>query len=351
MGGDLTLTLKHFIPEDDSNKIIGIGVGSAGCRIASKISRIKTGIRRFYYLSCDENDLKGFNESEVIYIPPLTTSRREPALSRGAGLKHREKISGIIKGANITFIIVGLGGAIGSGLAPFVAEVAKEHNSIVFGVALTPASFEHSKLFYSSVALRHLSKSCDHTIIIDNEDFIQSMGDRPILEVYEEINERIAFALSRLLGAYGKEDYTLTLDKVVTNPIKNRFTLLTVSDRPNMLEAVSDAVTYIYRKANPSEAESAILYLSGSKNLRASEVEDSVKHLATLLGEGSVKVEYGFGTNGYSKVTSIVLASGFKTVKFTRYDVLESILGPERTIDSAPECSVELPLSSITQIE
>ncbi|MFN3622144.1 MAG: hypothetical protein ACK4TI_04555, partial [Nitrososphaerales archaeon] len=52
LGREYTLTLKHFITEDNSNKIIGVGVGSAGCKIASKVSRFKTGIHHFYYLSC-----------------------------------------------------------------------------------------------------------------------------------------------------------------------------------------------------------------------------------------------------------------------------------------------------------
>ncbi len=351
MGKEYTLTLKHFISEDDSNKIIGVGVGSAGCRIASKISRFKTGIHNFYYLSCDEKDLTGLNKNEAIYIPPLTSTKREPALARGAGLKHKDKISGILKDSKVTFIIAGLGGAIGSGLAPLVAEVAKENNSLVFGVAVVPSNYEHSKLFYSSVYLRRFRRSCDYIIVIDNDDFMQRMSDKPILEVYEEINERIAFALSRILGAFEKEDYYLSLDKVISSSIKDRFTLLTVSDRANMIDAVSDAVASIYRKVNPAETESALLHLSGSKNLLAGEVEDSVKHISTLLGDGSVKVEYGFSVNGYTKITSIVLASGFKTVRHESYDVLESVLGSEREIDSAPECAVDIPLTNIIQIE
>ena len=341
------LTLKHFIFDGASN-IIGVGVGTAGCRVASKISGFKTGIQRFYYLSCDENDLKGLDES--IYIP-LTHLRREPAVVRGAGVKHLNKIREAVKGAKLTLIISGLGGATGSGLAPLVAEAAKEQGSPVMAVAIMPSNFEYSKLFYSSIALRHLSRACDHIIVIDNNDFIQALSDKPILDVYEEINERITFALSRLLGAFEKEDYAVGLEKTVTTSIKDRFTLLALSDRVDMLEAVSEAVASIYKKADPAEAESALLYLSGSKNLLAGEVEDSVKHLTTLLRDGEVRVEYGFSTCGYSKVTSVVLVSGFKKIKLANYDVLESIFGPERVLDSGPDCTVDLPFSNITQLE
>ncbi|MEM3892290.1 MAG: hypothetical protein QW282_09105 [Nitrososphaerales archaeon] len=348
---EYTLTLKHYITEDNSNKIIGIGVGSAGCKIASKISSFKTGINRFYYISCDENDLIGLNNGEILYIPPLTSTKREPSLARGAGMRHRDKISRILRDSKVTLIITGLGGAVGSGLAPLIAELAKEQNSLVLGVAVMPSSYEHSKLFYSSVALRHFRSSCDYTIVIDKDDFTQSMSDRPIIEVYEEISERISFALSRVLGAFEKEDYYISLSKFITTSIKDRFTLLTVSNRSNMMDAVSEAVASIYRKANPAETESALLYLCGSKDLLAGEVEDSVRHLSTLLGNGSVKVEYGFSTNGYTKITSIVLASGFKTLKHAKYDVLENIFDAERKIDAAPECAVDLDLSKITQME
>jgi len=341
--------LKHFMPMEDSNNVVGIGVGTAGCRVASSISRFRTGIHRFYYLSCEENDLRGL--SEAILIPPLSRLRREPASVRGAGVKHLDKIRNVIDGARITLIVSGLGGATGSGLAPLVAEAAKEQGSFVLAVAIMPSSFERSKLFYSSIALRHLRGVCDHIIVIDNNDFIQTLSDKPILEVYDEINERIAFAISRLLGAFEKGDYAISLEKVVSSSIKDRFALLAISDRMNMLEAVSEAVTSIYKKAEPTEAEAALLYLSGSKNLLAGEVEDSVKHFTALLGDGSVKVEYGFSTNGYSKVTSVVLVSGFKTIKLANYDVLETIFEPERRLDSAPECALDLPLDNIRQLE
>jgi len=293
--------------------------------------------------------LRGLSES--ILIPPLSRLRSEPASVRGAGVKHLDKIRNVIDEAKITLIVSGLGGATGSGLAPLVAEIAKEQGSFVLAVAIMPSSFERSKLFYSSIALRHLSKACDHIIVIDNNDFTQTLSDKPILDVYDEINERIAFALSRLLGAFEKGDYAISLEKVVAASIKDRFTLLAISDRMNMLEAVSEAVTSIYKKADPTEAESALLYLSGSKNLLAGEVEDSVKHLTALVGDGSVRVEYGFSTNGYSKVTSVVLVSGFKTIKLANYDVLESIFEPERRLDSAPECALDLPLGNISQLE
>ena len=341
------LTLEHFIFDESSN-IIGVGIGTAGCRIASKISRFKTGVHHFHYLSCDENDLKGLSES--IYIP-LTQLKKEPAAVRGAGVKHLNKIREAVRGAKLTLIISGLGGATGSGLSPLVAEAAKEQGSLVLAVAIMPSNFERSKLFYSSIALRHLSKICDYIIVIDNNDFTQTLSDKPILDVYEEINERLAFALSRLLGAFGKEDYAIDLEKTITTPIKDRFTLLALSDKVNIIEAVSEAVASIYRKADPSEAESALLYLSSSKNLLAGEIEDSVKHLTTLLREGAVRVEYGFSTGGYSKVTSVVLVSGFKRIKFANYDVLESILGPKGRLDSEPECALDLTFNNITQLE
>jgi len=347
LGKGHTLTLKHFI-FDEASTIIGVGVGTAGCRVASKISRFKTGVHRFYYLSCDENDLKGLSES--VYIP-LTQLKKEPAVVRGAGVKHLSKIREVVRGAKLTLIISGLGGATGSGLSPLVAEVAKEEDSVVFAVAIMPSNFESSKLFYSSIALRHLSRICDYIIIIDNNDFTKTLSDKPILEVYEEINERLAFALSRLLGAFEEGDYAIDLAKTVTTSVKDRFTLLALSDKLNILEAVSEAVASIYKKADPTEAESALLYISGSKNLLAGEIEDSVKHLTTLLREGSVRVEYGFSTSGYSKVTSVVLVSGFKRVKFANYDVVDAILGSERRLDPEPECALDLPFNNITQLE
>jgi len=62
-------------------------------------------------------------------------------------------------------------------------------------------------------------------------------------------------------------------------------------------------------------------------------------------------VEYGFSTSGYSRVTSVVLVSGFKRIKFANYDVVETILGSERRLDPEPDCALALPFNNITQLE
>ncbi len=343
-----TLSLKDFMIEDKPNRVIGVGVGSAGCRITSRISRFKTGIDRFYYISLDENDLRGVPSQEAIHLPPQSIIKSEPSVARGAGLKHHSKIRSILKGVDVSIIIAGLGGAVGSGLAPLVAEIAREEGAFTLALVVMPARYEHSRLFYSAVALRQLKTICDNVVVVDNDDLSRRFGDEPILDLYDEVNERLAFALSRLLGALDGRDYALGLGKLIASTARERYTLLAMSDRKGMLEAVSEAATAIYGKASPSEAESALLYLSGPNDLSASLVEDSIKHLTSLFG-CTLKVEYGFSANGYTKVTAVVLASGFKSTRLIGYDPLDGIL--DLKIDCAPECSVELPLDSLTQLE
>ena len=60
----------------------------------------------------------------------------------------------LLEGAKVVFIVAGLGRATGSGLAPVVAELAKENGADTVSIAMMPFGFEEKLRFYAGLALR-----------------------------------------------------------------------------------------------------------------------------------------------------------------------------------------------------
>ena len=50
-----------------------------------------------------------------------------PEVGRQAAMEDRDRIAEMLHGADMVFITAGMGGGTGTGAAPIVAEVAKEH--------------------------------------------------------------------------------------------------------------------------------------------------------------------------------------------------------------------------------
>ena len=74
----------------------------------------------------------------------------------------------------LVFIIAGMGGGIGSGVAPMVAYYAKEAGAVVIGVVTMPFSFEDGKRkSVAQVGLENLKKFVDVAVVIENDVLVK----------------------------------------------------------------------------------------------------------------------------------------------------------------------------------
>src|SRR5580704_14953585 len=133
-----------------SGQVLTLAIGSAGTRIVSALSRETTLVDRFAYLSCDESDLEqvGDGEGEKVLIECPIDQKLTPPMVRGLAIPYEQRIRAILKGAKVVFIVAGLGRATGSGLAPVVAQMARENGTDTVSIAVMPFGFEEKLRFY-----------------------------------------------------------------------------------------------------------------------------------------------------------------------------------------------------------
>src|SRR5713226_6612978 len=129
-----------------STEVTVVGIGSAGVRIASALSKESLTIDRFAYVSCDRSDLDGIQGQKLLIEGPIA-QKLSPSMVRGLSIPHRDAMRGLIDGSKVVLVVAGLGGATGSGLAPIVAELAKECGAFPVSVAIMPFEFEKKLRF------------------------------------------------------------------------------------------------------------------------------------------------------------------------------------------------------------
>src|SRR5271163_691591 len=150
-----------------SGQVLALGIGSAGARIVSALSRETTLVDRFAYISCDRSDLDAVEGGEKLLIDGPIDQKLTPPMVRGLSIAHRSEMVSLLDGAKIVFIVAGLGRATGSGLAPVVAELAEENGADTVSVAMMPFGFEEKLRFYSGLALRRLRAVSRGVIVVD----------------------------------------------------------------------------------------------------------------------------------------------------------------------------------------
>ena len=94
-------------------EVVALGIGSAGIRIVSALSRETTLVDRFAYLTCDEADLEAAGDGERLVIESPVVQKPSPSMVRGFAMRHHEEMRRLVNGAKVDFVVAGLGRATG----------------------------------------------------------------------------------------------------------------------------------------------------------------------------------------------------------------------------------------------
>ncbi|MDV3292775.1 MAG: hypothetical protein LYZ70_00715 [Nitrososphaerales archaeon] len=338
----------------NSGETIAVGIGSAGSRVVSLLSRESLLIDRFVFISCDSNDFEGVHDAEVIKIDSPVDQKLTPAFVRGLALRYCDEIRRVLKGAKVAFVVAGLGGATGSGLSPMVASMAQESGAVTVGVAVMPFEFEKKLRFHAGVSLRRLRSAARGVIVIDNDTLLNSSPNRSTLtDIYTTANREAAKTLTSLLCRSSESSVPVGLNKVLGTVLQDGYSLLGVSNSnsPDKAEeALAGAVVSIGRLAETKEANHAVVILTGDASLSASGVGVAVKRLGSMINNQAVDVEYGVNYSGSSQLQVSLLASGFKSTKYDDYDPVAKVLG-DRVMDDEMDFALSEGLESIPSCE
>ncbi|HUH99430.1 MAG TPA: hypothetical protein VLY65_00160 [Nitrososphaerales archaeon] len=330
---------------------MALGIGSAGARIVSALSKETTLVDRFAYVSCDESDLEAVEGGEKILIDGPIDQKLTPPMVRGLSIPYRDEIRSVLQGARIVFIVAGLGRATGSGLAPVVAELAKEQGADTVSVAVMPFGFEEKLRFYSGLALKRLRNVSRGVVVVDNDALFKTTGDVTLKEVYEIANGEAVKALGSILARQSEESIPVGLNKLLGTVFQDGYSFLSSASSGSVdktEEALSKAVIGISKRAETKDAQHAIVVLTGDSSVSAGETATAVKRLGSMFGSDALDVEYCVSYRGGAQVQVSVLASGFKATLYDEYDPLSLI---PTSIDDGMEYSLPSGLETLSSFD
>ncbi|MEK7160977.1 MAG: cell division protein FtsZ, partial [Patescibacteria group bacterium] len=130
-------------------KIKVVGVGGAGGNIVSRMVESKIQGVEFIAINADSQDLHHCSAQQKLLIGKNLTkglgAGMNPDIGRQAAEENRDEIHEVLKGADLVFVTYGLGGGVGTGAGPIVAEAARDVGALTVGVVTKPFAFEGSQ--------------------------------------------------------------------------------------------------------------------------------------------------------------------------------------------------------------
>ena len=324
-------------------EVTAVGIGSAGIKIVSLLSRKSLLVDRFVYISCDENDFSTVESKDTILIESPVEQKLTPPMVRGLALGSCPSIKDALSGSKVVFIVAGLGGATGSGLAPLVASLAQGTGATTVGVAVMPFEFEKKLKFYAGVSLRRLRASSKGVVVIDNDTLmLSSPEDSTLADLYDSTNKAVVKALGSLLAKSSEGIKSVGMNKLLGTVLQEGYALLGVSSSSasdKAEDALAGAVVSLGKLAEAKEANRAVVSLDGDSSLSARDVGLAVGRLGSLMDNQGIDVEYGVDYSGSAQLQVSLLASGFSSTKYDDYDPLAKVLG-DRVIDDEMDAAL-----------
>lgn len=172
-----------------------VGVGGAGGNAINRMAASGMHGVEFIAVNTDSQDLEMSSADHCICIGENVTrglgSGAKPELARQAIDEARDKVAEQLADTDLVFITAGMGGGTGTGAAPVVAELAKEHGALTVGVVTEPFEFEGFPRMRNALAgIAEMQEHVDTLIVIKNQRLLSVCSrDTTLEEAFAKADE------------------------------------------------------------------------------------------------------------------------------------------------------------------
>jgi cell division protein FtsZ len=177
-------------------KILVIGCGGAGSNTVSRLAGMGLTGAMTVAVNTDSQHLKTARADEKILIGQKLTrgmgAGGDPRIGRKAAELAVPQLDRLLRGADLVFVIAGLGGGTGTGSAPVVAKLARERGAIVVAMVTTPFHLEKARIFVAEEGLETLRGYADTSIVMDNNRLLQCAPHLPFEHAFSVADQIIA---------------------------------------------------------------------------------------------------------------------------------------------------------------
>lgn len=186
-----------------------VGLGGAGCNITTWIAEKGMVGGRIIAANTDVNHLYLQKADKIILLGEKLCKGHGcggyPEMGAQATKENLSELKAELEGANLVFLVAGLGGGTGTGAMPVVADLTRDLGALTIGCVTIPFTIEMSRREKAREAIKLLAQSCDSVVIIDNSKLREVAGNLPLKEALNVANA--------LVGAFVKN-----LTDTITQP-------------------------------------------------------------------------------------------------------------------------------------
>jgi cell division protein FtsZ len=266
-------------------RVIGVG-GAGGNAINTMIESGLEGIE-LIAVNTDVHELRKCKASKRLQIGESLTrglgAGSHPQLGQQSAIHDSERLLPLITGADMIFIVAGLGGGTGTGASPVIAEIARNDGALTAALATRPFHFEgRARATKARDGLKELRNSADSLIVIPNQRVLELVDrNTSLVDAFNISNSlicHIVLNISSLITGGG----LISIDFADMHTIMARSGNAMIgvgeaSGENKARKAAEKAITSPLLEVPMETARKVLVNISGNLDLGMKEVEEVMK--------------------------------------------------------------------------
>lgn len=284
-----------------------IGVGGAGCKV---LERLQFSFSESIGLFCLDTDFQTLQKVNRVSNKSLIGERALKGLGAGGDPEQGKLaldesfqiVNEVVSGADIIFIISGLGGGTGSGIVPDISRAGMQEGAFVINFALLPFSFEGKRRTSQSEEALLLLRTNSHAAIpLSNDLVFQLAGEN------DDVLEAFSFSDQWIQSSIEAICYPLIEDSLISlrlsdlgsafcdNPGRTLFSLGRARGSGYVKEALKDLFTcpVLHLPEFSKRADRLLVSIRCGQDLKIESIQEIVKDITAYFGNNESDIQLG----------------------------------------------------------
>ncbi len=305
-------------------RIVIVGCGGAGNNTINRLYHMKVKGAETIAVNTDKQHLEMIQADKRVLVGKSLTKGLGaggfPDVGKRAAEMARTTLEGLLQDADLVFVTAGMGGGTGTGVAPVVAQIAKEQGAIVVGMVSYPFQVEKARLIRAEEGLESLSKSADSVIVLDNNRLMSFVPNLPLGQAFSVMDQLIAETVKGISETI-TEPSLINIDYADVRAIMSKggvaVMLVGESKQQNKSESVvHECLNHPLLDIDYRGATGSLIHITGGSDLTLSDAEDIASTLTYEL-DPHADVIWGARINSEfeGKVRVMAIMTGVKSAQ------------------------------------
>ncbi|MBU0894162.1 MAG: cell division protein FtsZ [Nanoarchaeota archaeon] len=318
-----------------------LGIGGCGCNMVTWLFNKGINGATVYATNTDALHLSVTKADEKVLIGKELTrglgAGGRPQTGREAAKEALVDLKKAVSGADMVFVLAGMGGGTGTGGAPVVAQIAKESGAVVIGVVTMPFEAERARIDKAEFGLQELREVTDTCIVLDNNRLVDIAGQLPIEQAFAVANELVSTMVKGIVETITLPSL-INLDYADVSAIMKNGGVAVIGigeadTQDRVLEAVKQALTHPLLDVDYQGATGALIHITCGPDLKLEEFDVIGRSVSENLSpDAQVIIGARISKEFVGKVRVITIMTGVRSPYVLGRDLEEQALPASREI-------------------